>query len=223
MSEDNTMCGIFATADPIKLENLFNLNYKRGQRGFSQNGFSFFDGNSLVWEARNESKRLEIDPKFLSDFNICHVVAPTGESHFHPAIREAQEHESEGFTALWHNGILKADTISEYARTDAEAEWDTQLLVNRLHYLNTPEETSEFLSSLEGSFACLLIKDSQLFVFRNNLVPLYWDNLMNFSSVKFSFSNLLAPGVVFHVDFEQRKLVDTGIHFTTKNDPYNLG
>lgn len=218
------MCGIFASADNIKLENLFNLNYKRGQKGFSQNGFSFFEGNALIWESRNESQRLEIDPKFLSDYNICHVVAPTTDTpNFHPALREAQGHEPEGFTALWHNGVLKQGTIDDLRKNEDDPTWDTQLMVNRLHYLDDAEETSEFLSSLEGSFACLLLKDSQLFVFRNALSPLFFDNLLSFSSVKFSFSNLLAPGVVFFVDFENRKLVDTGIHFTTKNDPYNLG
>ena len=218
------MCGIFASADTIKLENLFNLNYKRGQKGFSQNGFSFFDGNSLVWESRNESKRLEIDPKFLSDYNICHVVAPTTSTpRFHPAIRDARDHENEGFTALWHNGILKQGTIDELRKTEDESTWDTQLIVDRLHYLDGNEETGDFLSSLDGSFACLLLKDSQLFVFRNALSPMYFDNTLNFSSVKFSFSNLLTAGAVFHVDFENRQLVDTGIHFTTKNDPYNLG
>lgn len=224
MSEENNMCGIFASADPVKLENLFNLNYKRGQKGFSQNGFSFFDGNSLVWESRNESNRLEIDPKFLSDYNICHVVAPTtADPHYHPAVREAQPHESEGFTALWHNGILKESTIEALRKNDDDPTWDTQLMVNRLNYLNEPEEVSEFLSSLEGSFACLMLKDSQLFVFRNALSPLFFDNMLNFSSVKFSFSNPVPAGIIFHVDFESRKLVDTGIHFTTKNDPYNLG
>lgn len=218
------MCGLFASADPIKLENLFNLNYKRGQKGVSQNGFSFFDDNALIWESRNESKRLEIDPKFLSEFNIFHVVAPTtAELNFHPAVREAQDHESEGFTALWHNGILKQDTIDNLRKNDDDPTWDTQLLVNRLHYLDDEEETREFLESLDGSFACFLLKNSQLFIFRNQLSPLFFDNMLNFSSVKFGFCQPVPAGVVWFVDFEKRQLVDSGIHFETKNDPYNLG
>ena len=224
MSEEINMCGLFASADTIKLENLFNLNFKRGQKGFSQNGFSFFEDNALLWESRNESSKLEIDPKFLSDFNICHVVAPTtAELNYHPAIREAQPHEAEGFTALWHNGILKEETIANLRKNDDDPTWDTQLMVNRLHYLDGDEEVKEFLESLDGSFACLLLKNSQLFVFRNTLSPLFFDNMLNFSSVKFSFSQPVPPGIVFFVDFENRQLVDTGMHFETKNDPYNLG
>jgi len=217
------MCGLFASTDPVKLENLFNLNFKRGQKGFSQSGFSFVDGNMLLWESRNESSRFEIDPKFLSDYNICHVVAPTtAEPNFHPAVREAQEHEPEGFTALWHNGILKQDTIDELRKNEDDPLWDTQLLVDRLHYLGLDDEMSEFLSSLDGSFACLMLKDSGLYVFRNNLSPLFRDNMLNFSSVRFSFSEPVPPGIVYFVDFETRQLVDTGVHFETKNNPYNV-
>jgi glutamine phosphoribosylpyrophosphate amidotransferase len=223
MSEANTMCGIFASADSIKMENLFNLNYKRGQKGFSQNGFSFFDESGLVWESRNDSLKFEIDPKFLSDYNICHVVAPTtGEVRFHPAVHEAQDHEPEGFTALWHNGILKESTIESLRKNEDDSTWDTQLMVDRLHYLSADEEMTDFLNTLDGSFACLLLKDSKLFVFRNALAPLFYDNMMNISSVKFSFSSPVPPGILFHVDFQANKFVDTGIHFRTVNNPYNI-
>lgn len=217
------MCGLFASADPIKLENLFNLNFKRGQKGFSQSGFSFVDGNMLFWEARNNSKKLEIDPKYLSDYNICHVVAPTtADPQFHPAVRESQPHESEGFTALWHNGILKQETIDSLRGSDEDTVWDTQLMVNQLHYLNTQDEVSAFLSKLDGSFACLMLKDSSLYVFRNALSPLFYDNMLNFSSVKFSFSQSLPAGIVYIVDFETRSLIDSGAHFETLNNPYNV-
>lgn len=221
MSEGINMCGLFASADPIKLENLFNLNFKRGQKGFSQSGFSFVDKTMLFWEARNNSEKLEIDPHFLSDYNICHVVAPTTvDPNFHPAIREAQENEVEGFTALWHNGILKQDTIDSLRGSD-DTNWDTQLMVNHLHYLSI-EEMPAFLNELDGSFACLMLKDSSLYVFRNVLSPLFYDNMLNFSSVKFSFSNPLPAGVIFAVDFENRRIEDTGAHFVTKNNPYNI-
>lgn len=90
-------------------------------------------------------------------------------------------------------------------------------MVDRLHTMKH-EEVGEFLSGLDGSFACMLLKNSQLFVFRNALGPLFYDNTLNFSSVKFTFSIPVPAGVVWYVDFEKRKLVDTDIHFTTKNN-----
>ena len=216
------MCGIFASFDRVKLEQLFNLNYKRGQKGLSLNGFTIYKGGMVIWESRHESDKLEIQPQFLSTYNICHVIAPTTtESLYHPALREGSDTESEGFTALWHNGILKEGTISMLQLADDTTDWDTQLMVNRLH--NMPfEEMGDFLSALDGSFACLLYRDSQLFVFRNELVPLYCDNMLSLSSVKFKFSMSITPNVVWRMNFETNKLEDTGVRFTTMNNPYAL-
>jgi hypothetical protein len=149
-------------------------------------------------------------PKGLIDdhpnINDCYIVAhsqaPTTESkNIHPAVY--------GDSLLWHNGIVKQKELTP-------GTWDTVwLLENILNY------DWGWLSNVDGTFACVMYRDGNLYVFRNEISPLFIDSHFNISSTKFDGSYSLTPNVVWKLNFDT-KLLDAVGYFTTKENPYYI-
>lgn len=142
-------------------------------------------------------------------YTIGHVQTPTSNSaRKHPAVHE-------NGARLWHNGIIKDTCLNEYEYIDYDG-WDTMFILKLLE-----ESGAGALSNIDGSFACVYQKASgNVFVFRNEIAPLYIDNDLNLSSIKHEDMTLLPPNKVFAITSEKKLVV--AAEFTTKNNPYNL-
>ena len=143
-----------------------------------------------------------------SDYIIGHIQTPTSNSAMqHPAI-DSQ------YNMLWHNGIIKQSCLDEYGWVDYEG-WDTLFLLKLI-----TQYGCGVLSNVDGSFACVYNNNDDVFIFRNEIAPLYIDNDLNISSIKCSGMTLLPPNKVFYIN-NARELVVVS-EFTTKNNPYQL-
>jgi len=214
------MCGLFASRDPEKLEELFQLNTRRGQTRMSLTPFGIGQTGKDLWmEVSYQSDEIRIRSEYTwpGRFHLGHIQAPTSVLNMaHPA--------EYGGVHIWHNGILKEETIKRLQRGEGgdKENWDTFLMARALREVANETHPSDVLSSLDGSFACFMYALGQMYVFRNEISPLFVDDQLNFSSVKFKGSNSIEPGIIFGLDFTYNKLDDIGVHFTTANNPYIL-
>lgn len=219
------MCGLFASRDTQKLKELFDLNSRRGQTRMSITECHVGEADFTVIDVKTfpNVRSDRIDQTTGGTFRLVHIQAPTDPMNVdsHPSIHP------NGF--LWHNGILKEDTIKDLQQTYGvpDVTWDTRLMhigmMTEEMMSNDPKRLGSFLSRLDGSFACFYADGfCDLLVFRNAISPLFYDDRMNFSSLKFNGSKSIPHGVVWKVDFQYNQLIDTGIHFTTQNNPYDL-
>ena len=203
------MCAIVASFNKDKLKELFALNAYRGQLSYSCSAIAVNPINGFALERhKGEMPDTYID-KFMSGipfdyYYVGHTQAPTTESaSIHPAV--------DNNVFLWHNGIVKQGTF--------EGEWDTEWILKGI-----AKSKVEFLSNVDGTFACMLFDNNskELFVFRNEISPLFHDFDLNFSSTKFDGSVPLSPNIVWRINLEDKSMQDIG-HFTTKENPYYFG
>lgn len=139
-------------------------------------------------------------------YNIGHIQSPTSNSsNKHPA-------EFNGLH-LWHNGIIKPTTLREFDK-DPKA-WDTLSLLEIIY-----QHGLDILSQIDGSFACILKLSDRLFVFRNEMAPLFINSDLDISSLKYSGMNPLEANIIFEIT----KLDSLNVYreFTTKNNPWVL-
>lgn len=226
------MCAIFGSFDPVKCGELRNLNAYRGEISGSIALLSedMFGLNRFPGKIPDD---LFTDVPGSKTYQLGHVQAPTTEaeisSSIHPAFSRKQiaaaddMHVEDYF--LWHNGIIKQhemDRINKWCGT--KYVWDTKLLVDFIQLFGFG-----CLSDIDGCFSCFMTKQStqrhdlEAFVFRNEISPMFVDDDLNLSSTKFEGSRSTEAGVVYQFDFSNRKLVDTGQRFKTKENPYYFG
>ena len=206
------MCGIFASKSKEKFIELMEINAYRG---------SYSHSIAIVdLQTKNVVRLLKnlgpMDISTIPDspnkhtWYIGHVQAPTTQDgmcvgNIHPAFEQNNY--------MWHNGIIKEQCIIELQdKTNSNSNWDTHLL---LKYFNNGYD----LSLIDGTFACVLINDN-INVFRNAISPMFVDDDLNISSVRFLGSIPLEPGIVHIINDEKLKPLD--VTFTTKNNPYIL-
>lgn len=201
------MCGIFASFNKERLKELYEINRYRGEINYSLSSFDIEDNVRLRSLVRHEGKMPDdaVD-KFLivtGDYMVGHIQAPTSQStSIHPA-------EYEG-CLLWHNGIIKQSVLQG-------SPWDTQWMLEKLAVKGVSE-----LSSFDGTFACIMYASKGLFVFRNEISPMFIDDELSISSTKFQGSRSLEPNTFFEIDLSNRTL--TALYkFTTKENPYYFG
>jgi hypothetical protein len=133
-------------------------------------------------------------------YYIAHSQAPTtSTNNIHPAVY--------GDAMLWHNGIIKQKTIPDNT-------WDTLWLLEQIMYYGWSS-----LSRIDGTFACIMYNGGELFVFRNDISPLFYDKDLNFSSTKFEGGISLEPNKVFRVDLTNKQLSVVAF-FETHENPY---
>lgn len=203
------MCAIVASFNKTKLKELFALNAYRGQLSYSCSAIAVNPINGFALERhKGEMPDTYLD-KFMYSmpfdyYYVGHTQAPTTESSsIHPATNNN--------VFLWHNGIIKQGTF--------DGDWDTEWILKGIQ-----DKKVEFLSEIDGTFACMLFDNNskELFVFRNEISPLFYDTELNFSSTKFDGSLPLEPNIVWRIDLATKVMQNIGI-FTTKVNPYYFG
>ena len=199
------MCAIFGSFSKEKLKELHRLNSYRGELSYSLSVLrSSKDGCEVVSRIRGAGKIPEdtINSLLLEegDYILGHTQAPTTEdTNIHPASVNGVD--------LWHNGIIKAHQV-------VSAGWDTKWLLEKII-----TEGVGVLSEIDGTFACVMYKTPNLYLFRNEISPLFFDNELNLSSTKFSGAIPLPANIVFDVNIASRAIKEIA-SFTTFHNPY---
>lgn len=202
------MCAISGSFSKSKLLELYKLNAYRGELNHSLITFEY-DNEDLVRDGvlfRDTGPlSLEILDSLTEGndrFFLTHSQAPTTTSSgIHPAVC--------GNAMLWHNGIIKQKTISKDT-------WDTQWLLERI-----VDYGWSALSRVDGTFACMMYYNYNLYVFRNEISPLFYDKYFNFSSTKFEGSISLPPNQVMRVMLKERAF-SVEAYFDTLENPYYI-
>jgi len=201
------MCSIIASFNGEKLKDLYKLNSYRGQLSYS---FSVFRPLPKTIELRTLCKDtgelpyilVDKTPKEDIDYLIAHSQAPTTQSNnIHPAVF--------GDAMLWHNGIIKQKEVGNDT-------WDTLWLLEKIIDYGWSS-----LSRIDGTFACMMYWGGELFVFRNEISPLFIDTNLNISSTKFDNSESIEPGIVHKIDLVEKKLIPVA-YFKTFENPYYI-
>ena len=201
------MCAITGSFSKHKLEDLYRLNAYRGELSYSLSAFSFDDNGirlDVMMQDRDKMPEGLIKgmPEGNNMYYIAHSQAPTtNANNIHPAVY--------GDCMLWHNGIVKQKNLKE-------GTWDTQWLLEQI--LNYGWSA---LSRVDGTFACMMYNSGELFVFRNEISPMFYDKDLNFSSTKVEFAESLPPNKVFKVNLKYKQLSPVA-YFETMENPYYI-
>jgi len=201
------MCSIIGSHSKETIHMLIALNAYRGQHSWS---ISYYD---LLWNCmKSVSRGMGEIPKDLiniglNEYCIVHMQAPTTDNKDMNTVHPAQI----GNTYLWHNGIIKADWVNK--RKDISS-WDTQLILNQ--YVSTKD-----LNDIDGTFACLLCDEDKLYLFRNEISPLFIDKYSNISSTRFEGAILIKPNIIWEfLSTGTGELKETNMKFNTVENPY---
>lgn len=210
------MCAIIGSFSIDKYKELYELN---AYRGTLTSSFTVIDEDSEIVTLNrfnNPERMFEVinNTLFTGEhgcYFLGHSQAPTTASK---SVHPAEINDS----LLWHNGIIKDKEIKRWnEKLGTNFVWDTELLLNIVNLYGT-----EGLSDVDGTFACILARGRDFYVFRNAIAPLFYDNELNISSTKFKGSKPVPPEKVFRLDFDHRMLDGAGQSFKTKNNPYTL-
>ena len=116
----------------------------------------------------------------------------------------------------------KVDSRYSVEKTDQEwknelgnVEWDTELLHRHLVLGND-------LDNVDGTFSCVRYTKDNLYLFRNEISPLFYDEDMNISSTKFDNSLETESGVMYQMNLVNNSL-ELINRFETKENPYYFG
>jgi len=208
------MCAIVGSFNTDTLKELVKLNSYRGQHSHS---FSLYNPTSKIFIVTAQ----ELGPIKESKINIpegwygiVHVQAPTTDNKSIDSIHPAT------FTNdhLWHNGILKTNQIKKlHEKHSWLKDWDTLLLMHEI--IN---DGWDALNDIDGTFSCLMHKGKQLFLFRNEISPMFYDSELNISSTRFEGSNPTDANKVLLMRLDS-KLLDPVAEFRTVENPYYFG
>lgn len=203
------MCSIVGAWTKDDVIDLCKLNEYRGQHSHSVSYYNPDTGELVV---RKASGALDYDTIKIPHNNYCvvHMQAPTDEINgMHPARA--------GNRYLWHNGIVKQSNIPALQQlTGSNSTWDTELILQA--YIKDAKN----LSQVDGTFSCLLYAAGDLFLFRNEISPMFFDRTLCISSTKFEGSYPTDPNVILYMDMHDSTLVG-GTTFKTANNPYFFG
>jgi len=202
------MCSIIGSFKKDTLVDLCKLNKYRGAHSHSISYYNIVTGGISVQRGMGEVNYNSIVETPLV-YMIVHMQAPTGEkSNIHPAHFDGR--------FLWHNGILKQSYIEQLReKLDEVCTWDTFLMLKS--FVKDRESLDEF----DGSLSCLLYDHEKLYLFRNEISPMFYDEKLNISSVMFNNSRSTPPNQLHHVDFNFSCLFAVK-SFMTRFNPYFL-
>jgi glutamine phosphoribosylpyrophosphate amidotransferase len=205
------MCGIIGSFSKGKINELGKLNKSRGNKVFSLS--SIKEGSMDI---KRELREFDVVEE-ISGYSVLHIQSPTKIS----SLTENDTHpvNINSSTYLWHNGMLLDSSIKFLQKElNEDREWDTFLL---LKWLVKNNFDFNCLNNLEGSFACLLMKESDLYCFRNKISPLFIDNYLNISSTKFDGSKSITFNTIYRFDFSSLELEEIS-KFNCEYNPYNF-
>lgn len=202
------MCSIIGSFKKDTLIDLCKMNEYRGQHSHSISYYDIVTGQITVQRKSGAVSYDDIVQKSLV-YMIVHMQAPTGErTNIHPAQYDGKY--------LWHNGILKQSYIESLRRDlDEVCNWDTFLMLKAL------VKNRDTINEFDGSLSCLLYDNEKLYLFRNEISPMFYDANLNISSVKFDNSSATPPNQIHHVDFNFSCLFAVK-NFMTRFNPYFL-
>jgi asparagine synthetase B (glutamine-hydrolysing) len=201
------MCAITGSFSQNKLTDLYRLNAYRGELSYSLSAFSYDEHKVRLETMMQDRDRM---PEGLitglaqgdNKYYIAHSQAPTtNANNIHPAVY--------GDCMLWHNGIIKQKNLTE-------GTWDTQWLLEQI--INYGWSS---LSRVDGTFACIMYNSGELFVFRNEISPMFYDKDLNFSSTKVEFAESLPPNKVFKINLKYKQISPIA-YFQTMENPYYI-
>ncbi len=210
------MCSIACSFSRSKLQKLINLNQYRGNFSYS---ISIFDNiRGIIYSHKDFGKFdfNQVPEKEYLQYYIAHVQSPTGGllkeyNRIHPSYL------SESDSYLWHNGIIKNNSIKHLQqKLSINEEWDTMLLHEDLD-----TEYFKGLNHIDGSFGCIYImnKIPTIYVFTSEIITLFIDSEFNISSVKFENSQRITPNIVYNLDIILKKMKLCS-NFNSKSSPY---
>lgn len=214
------MCAIVASFDTDKLRELVKLNTYRGNHSWS---FSLYSVDASTITITRGLGEIDLESLTVPEgyYGICHVQAPTTENRDKNSVHPATYINGDGDNtvhALWHNGIIKPAQIQALQQEFlTDQSWDTALVLQRLARTDSPGE-------IDGSFSCLWFKpfqpgQGQLILFRNEIAPMFFDEDMNLSSVRFDESYPTKPNTLLALDFHTKSMNAVG-SFKTVDNPY---
>lgn len=215
------MCSIFASKDFNEFKKLSDLNSYRGCHSFSIAGIK---DNKLKIFKQNLGKIDFSDIPQDQDYYIGHQQAPTNSEvsndTIHPSILDFEYMDEKNKSYLYHNGIIKSAQCKQWSdfllRKSETLNWDTHLL--HLHLIRSGN-----LNNIDGSFACIQLIETldsvYMYLWRNELSPLFVDGNINISSTKFEGSYAVTPDKLYQVDLKSNSL-NAKYKFKTINNPY---
>jgi len=223
------MCAIVGSFDTDTLLDLIEINSYRGSHSYS---FSILDTyTGIMTICKRELGDIDRSSIVIPErhYGIAHIQAPTtdarGLESVHPAranlissYRVDKNTLNEQYsTCIWHNGIMKDDTIKELQKTSGDIKWDTMLMLCELM-----SEGWQALDKFDGTFSCLFYNSGSMYLFRNEISPMFIDNNMNISSTKFLGSRATEPNKVLRMEFEHKTAAPI-YTFKTVENPYYFG
>jgi len=207
------MCSIIGSFSKDKLIELAELNRYRGEHSHSLYVICPVSYKVIYRHKGLGSLNFNEHERFPSGYFIAHQQAPTTENNdntIHPA--EWQD------DLLWHNGIIKNDCVEKLKKVhDTSETWDTMLLLKSLRIYVWSDHVP--LSNIDGSFSCLWKADDKIFLFRNEISPMFIDNDFNISSTKFKNSGSIKANTMWEFNLKDKQLIE-GEKFVTVNNPY---
>ena len=215
------MCAIFGSRDKEKFLELAELNQYRGNFAHSTTVFQtgalkhYRDAETVRHVTTNrgydefvDSVTMAEDDVLTITYYLGHVQAPTTNSiDTHPSNINGD--------LLWHNGIIKDYQVQEWKQEYGVLDWDTELL--HRHILLGGK-----LDNVDGTFSCARYDKEHIYLFRNEISPLFYDEDLNISSTKFENAEETEDGVMYKMDLRDREL-DPMFRFETKENPYYFG
>lgn len=213
------MCAIIGSKNLEMLKELVSLNSYRGSHSYSLSLFNTTTGILSILKKKIGVINLKDFVIPTNNYAIVHVQAPTTEARsdeaIHPAVI-ASKFVSWPEQALWHNGIIKAECVKKNA-TFYNTSWDTMQILKGLGY----DKNWSTLGELDGSFSCLYYdnNDLSLYIFRNEISPLFYDKDMNISSTQFAGSIETPYNEVLKMNLKDCTLKKV-YEFKTVENPY---
>lgn len=218
------MCAIIGSRNLEKLKELVSLNSYRGSHSYSLSTYNLYTGLLTISQKRLGTIDLSNYSIAPNDYAIVHVQAPTTdartEDFIHPAVLNINSQPSYNPDfALWHNGIIKAETVKNNIDKYLTS-WDTMQILRALVQANSYSILNEF----DGTFSCLMYNraDLCLKLFRNEISPMFIDDDLNISSTKFTGSVETQPNVVIKLNLAKNKIILVD-EFKTVENPYYFG
>lgn len=208
------MCAIIGSFDKDKLIELIKINSYRGSHAFSFSTYNQAGALKIHQRAIGT-----IDPSDIhipeGSYGIVHIQAPTTTEKSLSSVHPAEQTYMGNTSYLWHNGIIKeAHTREMRIKLHSESKWDTMLMSSCISQYGWNS-----LDSMDGSFSCLMYKNSELFLFRNEITPMFYDSGMNISSTKFENAMQTNANIVYLFDVYRGTLAEHH-KFNTRENPY---
>jgi hypothetical protein len=218
------MCAIIGSRSVEKLKELVSLNSYRGSHSYSLSTFSTYTGILTIHKKKLGTIELDNYTLAPNEYAIVHIQAPTTDARTHEFIHPAiislgSQTESNPDLALWHNGIIKAETVKDNVDNYLSS-WDTMQILRALFQANSFSVLNEF----DGTFSCLMYNraDLSLKLFRNEISPMFIDDDLNISSTKFPGSRETIANHVIKLNFKNNSVILED-EFKTVENPYYFG